>query len=209
MTLGPPRAYIFNHMPTRYLTMNTPEGILDVRRAHGGWRGRLAGWLLGLLALGATAVAHADGREERLRAAAHRLRPDRPELADDAAAASLGTERPGVSAELLLALAWRETGFDPTVRTGRVCGALQVVPADVDEPDARDACLRWSQDTWQGFDAGAEELVRWLRHARGDLSVALRGRACGWIGLTRSCGKDDWVRQVIRLAGAIRRGEIR
>ncbi len=109
----------------------------------------------------------------------------RPGLIDDAVDAAIGVEGEGVSAELLLSLAWRESRFEPDVRYGRVCGALQVVPEDVGERDHRDACHRWAQDTWQGFEAGAREIRQWLGYAHGNLYLALRGRACGFKGLDR------------------------
>lgn len=188
--------------------MEGPQGPYG-GRWHGGLLAACRRWSL-VLVLTASGAAQADSREERLHAAVDRLSPGTPRLNDDAVAAALGTEGPGVEgpgadAELLLALAWYESHFDPAVRTGHVCGALQVVPEDVGERDHADACRRWSQDAWQGFEAGAREVRLWLRYARGDLLVALRGRACGWSGLTRSCGKDDWVRRVLGLAARLRR----
>lgn len=168
---------------------------------------RIGRWIVAaVLALSPPALA--DRRADRLRSALIEMGDVRHSLIDDAVTAAIGVEGDGVSAELLLALAWRESRLDPTVRPrgGRVCGALQVVPRDVGERDHADACRRWSRDTWQGFEAGAVELRQWLRHARGDLYTALRGRACGWKGLDRSIpclddrglSKEPIVREVLR-----------
>lgn len=160
---------------------------------------------IGLSLMLAGSPVMADQREDAIRANAMRLPDVRPELLEDAITAALGVETPDVPAELLLALAWHESRFEPGLRTGKVCGALQVVPAEVGERDARDACHRWSQDTWQGFEAGAKELRIWLKHAHGDMAIALRGRACGWVGLTQSCGKEWWIRLVRQKARELAR----
>jgi len=149
---------------------------------------------LGLILL--SSGAEADPRADRLRTGLRRMGDVRPELIDDAVTAALGVETQRVSAELLLSLAWWESRLEPDLRTGRVCGALQVRPEDVGESNHRDACHRWSQDTWLGFQAGADELEAWLRHSRGDMARALRGRACGWSGLRHGCGKRWWVDRV-------------
>lgn len=145
-------------------------------------------------------TALADMRQDVIRENAMRLPDVRPELLADAIDAAFSVETQEVPAELLLALAWYESRFEPDLRLGRVCGALQVVPEDVGERDKRDACRRWGQDTRQGFEAGAREIRTWLGHSHGSLRIALRARACGWIGLTQSCGKDWWIRLVRRRA---------
>lgn len=157
------------------------------------------------LALLVPRVASADDRAERLRAGVLALGDVRSELIDDAVTAAIGVEAPAVPAELLLSLAWWESRLEPGLRNGRVCGALQVKPEDVGERSFRDACHRWAQDTWLGFQAGADELHTWLRHAHGDMTIALRGRACGWTGLTQECGKKWWVDRVRQTAHKLKK----
>lgn len=154
------------------------------------------GSLAASLVLMLPVAASADERSDRLRDRVLALGDVRPELIDDAVTAAIDVETESVSAELLLALAWWESRLEPGLRTGRVCGALQVKPEDVGERSHRDACHRWAQDTWQGFRAGADELTTWLRHSHGNMSLALRGRACGWTGLRHGCGKKWWIDRV-------------
>lgn len=157
------------------------------------------------LALLLPSAAIAEDRAERLRVRVLALGDVRPELIDDAVVAALGVETDDVPAELLLSLAWWESRLEPSLRNGHVCGALQVKPEDVGERSFRDACHRWSQDTWQGFKAGADELELWLGHSHRSLYVALRARACGWIGLSRGCGKGWWIDRVRRTTRQLKR----
>lgn len=117
-----------------------------------------------------------------------------------AAAASSG---PDVPAEVLLALAYFESRFEPTAvsrleggrRTGGVwpstapagrgpwyCGVTQTA-AELDWS----ACLAL-RDLERSYRLGAIHLRNWLRATRGNLRAALNGYACGWAGLEHGCG---------------------
>lgn len=119
-------------------------------------------------------------REGDLRAAVATFPEDRIEEVDYlAVSAALAVETRRVPAELLISIAWAESRFDPKVRTGRVCGVMQVNPADIDLP--RSTCDAWDRDIAAGFAAGVAEIEQMLAEPRvhGDLHTALRYRACG------------------------------
>jgi hypothetical protein len=109
----------------------------------------------------------------------------------------------GIEPELLLAVAFVESHYDPTwtshVTDGErhtlrwpsreqlghgpwFCGPLQTKA----EHDWR-RCLAMREPA-AGYLAGARELFQWLRYARGDVAAALDGHGCGTYGLrTRKC----------------------
>jgi hypothetical protein len=123
---------------------------------------------------------------------------------EHASAACEAAEARDLQPELLLAVAYVESRFDPTavsrvvaarrhtgsypsmrapagldVRAGLFCGPLQTYAKS------------WAQCTSlrsldQGYEAGARELSRWLadRHVRGSVSRALAGHGCGYFGVT-------------------------
>lgn len=112
--------------------------------------------------------------------------PDtKPELAAFAALAAMMTETDLVPAEIMVAIAWGESRFDPTVRTGHVCGPMQTVPKVPSD------CARWS-NMLEGFRAGRDELEDELRHdprVHGDLRLALLAYACGNAAFGGTCKK--------------------
>jgi len=141
--------------------------------------------------------ALADDRSDRLRANVWALPDVRPELVDEAVDAALAVETKHVTAELLLALAWGESRMEPGLHTGFVCGALQVNPADIDEPHSQ--CKVWANDQVEGFAAGVKELEMMLLDHRvhGSLERALLYRACGNSAFNGTCSKKKWPRWVI------------
>jgi hypothetical protein len=139
------------------------------------------------------------------------------------AAAAVEAAQPALPAELLLAIAYIESRFDPTAtsrvegtvrRTGRYpsttppralrgtlyCGPLQTYAATWTQ------CLAM-RDLARAYGAAARELARWVRdpRVRGNVGRALLGHGCGNVGLrTGACNRYpsrvlDLMR---RLAGA-------
>lgn len=119
-----------------------------------------------------------------------------------AAAYTVSTD--SVSPELLLAIAYFESRFDPTT-TSRVEGKLRrtgsypstVAPASLN-PRASLYCgpLQTFESSWSGclaarslpvaYASGVAELTRWLadRRVRGRVDLALAGHGCGNLGVT-------------------------
>lgn len=145
----------------------------------------------------------ANVRTAKIRANAHDLPDVQPELVDPAVDAALATETPAIPSELLLSIAWGESRFRPDQRTGVVCGALQVNPADIGEP--RENCARWSNNTRLGFAAGVRELEMMLadRRVHGNLRLALLYRACGNAAFDGTCAKGRWPEWVLVRAAMI------
>ncbi len=123
-------------------------------------------------------------------------------------AAATDAARGAISAELLLAIAYVESSFDPTA-TSRVEGARRrtghypatTPPAHLNV-HASLYCgpLQTFAGSWQdclalralpaAYQAGADELARWLAdpRVRGDVVLALAGHGCGNFGVsTRKC----------------------
>lgn len=150
--------------------------------------------------------AAADSRIDRVRAAAHSLPDIDPKRVDEAVDAAFQAETDRVPAELLLSIAWGETRFVSTVRTGRVCGVMGVNPEDIGRP--RSDCRRWGRDPLAGFRAGVTELEEMLadRRVHGRMRWALLYRACGNSAFDGTCRKGaypGWVlRRAARLKGA-------
>ena len=151
-------------------------------------------WLaLSLAALLQGSVDH--NLVENLRQLAPNLDEAKAEEHIQAARAAATTE---VDTELLLAIAYVESHYDPLMtsrvedgnrKTGawrsvspagtgnRFCGVLQT-QAGV----SWKACLA-QRSLLAGYSTGATELRWWLRYTRGDLSTALSGYGCGLYGV--------------------------
>lgn len=113
--------------------------------------------------------------------------PDvRPKLITPSVAAALTAETNEFPAELLLAIAWGESRFEPGTHTGRACGPMQTIARDGD-------CARWC-DPIEGFKAGVVELTEWShdRRTHGDLRSILLAYACGNSAFDGSCTKKRW-----------------
>lgn len=113
----------------------------------------------------------------------------------EAATAAAGDDLP---VEVVLAVAWRESGYTVPLHTEPWhCGPMQVNPAYVAASCASMRSLP------VGYAAGAEILRRWIRLSGGRWREAIRGYRCGWEGLARDCavepGYDD---KVLRVAAA-------
>ncbi len=109
-----------------------------------------------------------------------------------------------VDEALLLSIMWAESRFDPAVRTGRVCGVMQVNPRDIGRP--RSDCDLWDTDVEAGVAAGIREIEMMLadRRVRGNLRRALMYRACGNAAFDGTCQKGAWVDAVLTRARRLR-----
>lgn len=174
---------------------------------------RLRLTLAALAALSST--AHADGRLDALQAAARALPDVRPAQANAAAKAALAAETPRVSAELVLAVEWGESRFEPNERVGVVCGIMQVAPKYMGLPYAR-TCRLWELDVLAATRAGVLEIEQDLDDPRvhGNMRRALLYRACGnsaflSVGAPGACRKQaapGWIlRRMRRIQGLERR----
>ncbi len=105
-----------------------------------------------------------------------------------------------VSPELIVALSWAESKFSPRLRTGRVCGVMQVNPSDLSLP--RSLCDVWDRDPAAAVAAGIYEIELMLadRRVRGDIRRALMYRACGNAAFSGRCRKGPWVDLVLHIA---------
>ena len=108
---------------------------------------------------------------------------------------------PAVPRDLLLAVGYVESRFDPTAtsrvvqgmrRTGpwRSAAVAGSGPWFCGQLQAR--AVRWSdclrlRDPLTGFAAGAGEIGAWMRRTRGNMTLALRGYGCGNAGLRHRC----------------------
>lgn len=148
--------------------------------------------------------ASADDRLDNLRHNA-RLLPD-VRLTDVEAAveAAISVETPDLPASLLVSIMWGESRFVPDVRTGRVCGVMQVNPSDIGRP--RSDCTRWKHDIRAAAAAGVKELQMMLgdRRVSGNLRKALLYRACGNSAFDGTCKKGRWPGWVLRRATKLR-----
>lgn len=108
-------------------------------------------------------------------------------------AIALDEQTPRVPAALLVSLGWGESRFDPEAQPA--CGALQVYPKDLDEPQSR--CAEWRKDLRAGIRAGVREIEVMLadKRVRGNLKKALLYRACGNKAFDGTCSaaKYAWV----------------
>lgn len=114
--------------------------------------------------------------------------------------AAFAHETPSYPAELLLALAWGESRMDPTVRTGRVCSVLQVVPRIPDD----------CRGLMNGYAAGVAELIELARDRRthGIVDV-LMYRACGNAAFDGTCTKRRWVNAALARARRLGMRDVR
>jgi hypothetical protein len=122
-----------------------------------------------------------------------------------------------VSADLLVAVAYIESRFDPTA-TSRVVGARRMTGSypSLEPPRGLNGTLycgelqtyaaSWAEciamrDPARAYAAGADELGKWLRdrRVRGDVELALAGHGCGNAGVaTRSCNNYPARVQAVR-----------
>lgn len=122
-----------------------------------------------------------------------------PERVLPAVIAAVDAETDEFPAELLLAIAWGESRFDSSVRTGHACGIMQTIPK-------RDSdCAAW-RDPSAAFAAGVAELNEWMHDHRthGDVHLVLLAQACGNSAFAGTCAKTRWPGWV--LARAFRLG---
>jgi len=94
-----------------------------------------------------------------------------------------------IQPEIILAIAWHESRYDPTVvgplvRGKHACGVLQHVPTAKKCPEP--SILRDYVD-------GAKHLATWIRAQRGDLERALIGYAGGY-ALLKRCDDGEELR---------------
>lgn len=127
------------------------------------------------------------------------------QLLQPAIEAAVAAETKRIPAELLIAIAWGESRLNPHVRTGVVCGPMQVNPTDIGRP--RSDCEVWERDITAGYRAGVTELETMLQDPRvhGSLERALLYRACGNALFRGKCTKMGWARWVLDRAAALRR----
>lgn len=109
---------------------------------------------------------------------------DAPHALAHAAAAELAAT-PKTPAELLLAVAYIESRYDPTatstVRGRRFCGVMQTTAGS----DLA-TCLE-QRALIVGYRTGATMLRQWQRAAGPDLQRALNGYGCGFAGFDNGC----------------------
>lgn len=136
-----------------------------------------------------------------------RVARDLPDVEGDRAAqfvdAAIAHATPRVPAELLVALAWGESRFDPEAKPA--CGVMQVYPHDLDAPPT--ACAAWRRDLHAGVQAGVTEIEIMLDDHRvhGSMQLALLYRACGNRAFDGTCAsaKYAWVRGALERWRAI------
>ena len=116
-----------------------------------------------------------------------------PSLTDQFVNAAIDLQTPRVPAALIVAIGWGESRFESSAQPA--CGAMQVYPHDLGEPQA--ACAEWRRDLRAGVRAGVREIETMLadKRVRGDMRRALLYRACGNKAFDGSCDakKHAWV----------------
>lgn len=130
--------------------------------------------------------------------------PDvRAELIAPTVAAALTAETAEFPAELLVAIAWGESRFEPTAHTGRACGPMQTIGKRAD-------CARWA-DPFEGFKAGVNELRTWSRDRRThrELRLILGGYSCGYAAFNGTCTKTRWPSWVLARAHKLGMHDVR
>lgn len=105
-------------------------------------------------------------------------------------------------AELLIALAWGESRFEPRARTGHYCGILQTLES---------RSPRGCTDAYAGMQAGIDELEELAsdRRTKRDLDLVLMYRACGNTAFDGTCIKHGWVRAALRRAKRLGMHDVR
>lgn len=198
----------------RRVSMTLDVGPPAAAAPEGGFVGLLLAGVIALCALvfGSYAFAASpapadDSREIALAAAARELAPrDLPTaaIALEHARAAVAAERSGISAEVLLAVAYVETHYTAGAQSahgrGRYCGVLQ---ATRDRDGWTCAELK---DLETGYEAGAMSLERWSQVCRkwraGDRR--LRCALAGYGGIYVN-GSRDYPGRVMRRAKQIRK----
>lgn len=127
------------------------------------------------------------------------------------ALAAAVAEKPGVTAEILVAVAYVESRFNPAsvsrVEDGRRVTGNWAPRSQIGEGPWFCGVLQARATTWArclelrdaraGYAAGALELARWLRRT-GDIGAALDGHGCGYHGVrTRRC--NGYAGRVLRV----------
>lgn len=122
--------------------------------------------------------------------------------------------------ELLLALAWTESRFDPTATSRKVGAKRKVGSWRSTSPAGQGpwfcgvvqtmAYYDWNKclemrDISKGYKAGVEELNYWLDKTHGNVIQALNGHQCGNIGPTTACGGKGYGARVFALAQKLKR----
>lgn len=126
-----------------------------------------------------------ESRATKLIKQAQALPDVHPDEAEVTARAALLVETSKVPAELLVAIAWGESRFISTTRSGRACGLVQVMARSVDQCSLLKIPII-------GMLVGRIELEEWLRLSRGSLPLALLGNACGMSAFYGGCKKTAW-----------------
>lgn len=127
------------------------------------------------------------------------------DLVDPFVDVALDEQTQRVPAALLVSLGWGESRFDPDAQPA--CGAMQVYPNDLDEPQS--SCAEWRKDLRAGVRAGVREIEMMLadKRVRGDMRKALLYRACGNKAFDDTCSaaKYAWVDAAIARWRALER----
>lgn len=133
------------------------------------------------------------------------------------AAASVAAAKLNVkenATEILLALAYVESRFDPTA-TSRVVDGKRIVGSWPSRAPAGQGpwfcgvlqtrafnnwklCLEM-RDLTKGYEAGVAELNYWLKRTNGNILQALNGHNCGNLGPTTACGGKGYGALVLHL----------
>jgi len=121
------------------------------------------------------------------------LRAEAPWLDADAVRENvdraLDVETDAAPAELLLALAWRESGYDPAARPG--CGVLQVLRKYV----GKTACANARRSVGDGYVLGAWALDLWVERCgawRRSAGVTVIECALNAYAEGKAAGKRGW-----------------
>lgn len=155
-----------------------------------------------------------------------------PEVAFAHASAAIAAASPSVSPELLLAIAYVESRYDPTA-TSRVEGATRKTGSYPSTIEPANLAVRASlfcgplqtfagswrdclalRDLKTAYTAGATELDTWLRDRRvhGDVTRALAGHGCGNVGVaTGQCraypARVRWIERQLIVTARARRSQ--
>lgn len=142
----------------------------------------------------------ADLRHDTIMANALSLPDVRESDVRPAVEAALRHETAEIPAELLVSIMWGESRFIPTIRTGIVCGIMQVGPHNINRP--RKVCSTWDRDVDMAVADGVRELKMLLsdKRVRGNVRRALLYRACGNAAFNGSCKKGAWPGWVLQRA---------
>lgn len=146
-----------------------------------------------LFALGSPHISVEESRFLTVTKQAAELPDHRPELILPNAIAAFANETDEYPSELLLALAWGESRFEPNAGNRIYCGVMQT---------ARTASPLACDDAYSGYRAGVDELRELAsdRRTHGDLELVLLYRACGNAAFDGTCTKHAWVRSALRRA---------